>query len=272
MRCEEIRDQLADRLTGALGERAERDVREHLSGCAECRREADAIEGLWSRLGAIPAEPADSAAMRERFYTMLEGDEQDRGTDGERPGWTGASARVATWWPRRPAFEAALAAALLVLGVLAGRQMPTGLRTSDDDIASLRRELQDVRQVAMLSLMQQQSASERLRGVSWSDRIDRPGDDVLTALLDTLMHDPNVNVRLACLDALAHLGDQPRVRRGVVEALGRDSSPLVQIALIDFVVDVREKASVQTLRRLAEDPTLNEAVRGRAAWGLQQLG
>jgi HEAT repeat protein len=210
--------------------------------------------------------------MRARFYAMLEGYEQGRDTSRERPAWNLVNEWIAAWWPRRLALQAALAAALLVLGVLVGRQMPAGLQTSSEDIASLRRELQDVRQVAMLSLMQQQSASERLRGVSWSDRIDRPGEQVVDALLDTLMHDPNVNVRLASLDALARFADEQRVRRGAVEALGQTSSPLVQIALIDFVVDVREKASVQTLRQIAEDPALNEAVRARAAWGLQQLG
>jgi hypothetical protein len=272
MRCEEARDQLADRLTGALDERAERDVRQHLGGCAECRREAEAIESLWARLGAISAEPADSSVMRARFYAMLEGYEQGRDSSRERSAWNVVSAWVEGWSLRRLALQAAVAAALLVLGILVGRQMPAGLRTSGEDIAGLRRELQDVRQVAMLSLMQQQSASERLKGVSWSDRIDRPGEQVVDALLDTLMHDPNVNVRLASVDALARFADEQRVRLGAVEALGQADSPLVQIALIDFVVDVQDKSSVQTLRRLAGDPTLNEAVRARAAWGVQQLG
>ena len=55
-----------------------------------------------------------------------------------------------------------------------------------------------MREMLMLSLMQQQSATERLRGVSGSMQIDQPGTEIVRALLETFMHDPNVNVRLAC--------------------------------------------------------------------------
>lgn len=47
-------------------------------------------------------------------------------------------------------------------------------------------------------------------------------------------------------------GEQPVVRRGAVDALARQDSPMVQIALIDFLVDMREKESVDTLRQLAK--------------------
>ena len=85
------------------------------------------------------------------------------------------------------------------------------------------------------------------------------------------MHDPNVNVRLACVDALRRFSAQDQVRRGTVRALGESSYPLVQIALIDFMVETKDKSAVDALRRLSEDAMVDEAVRGRAAWGLQQL-
>ena len=129
-----------------------------------------------------------------------------------------------------------------------------------------------MRQMVTLSLMQQQSASERLKGVTWINEIDQPGSEVVTALLDALMHDPNVNVRLASIDALKRFGERDVVRQGALEAFPRQTSPLVQIALIDFVIEVNGRDSAGTLRRLSEDPMLDEAVRARAAWGLQQLG
>jgi hypothetical protein len=48
----------------------------------------------------------------------------------------------------------------------------------------------------------QQSASERLRGVSWANQVESSDGQVLAALLDSVNHDPNVNVRLAAADAL----------------------------------------------------------------------
>jgi hypothetical protein len=85
------------------------------------------------------------------------------------------------------------------------------------------------------------------------------------------MHDSNVNVRLATVDALRQFGDQPGVRRGVVEAITRQESPMVQIALIDLAVDLREKESIAPLRQLTEDHNINETVRQRAQKGLTEL-
>jgi hypothetical protein len=166
----------------------------------------------------------------------------------------------------------ALALILLVAGYLVGRYVrPAETQLPDPEIAQLRTELRDMREMVVLSLIQQQSASERLKGVSWSNQIEQPDSPVLTALLDTLMHDSNVNVRLACIDALRKFGEQQVVRRGLLTAFDRQESPLVQIALIDLVVELKETESVGALRKLADDVTVNDIVRQRARWGLEQL-
>ena len=129
-----------------------------------------------------------------------------------------------------------------------------------------------MRQMVTLSLLRQQSASDRLTGVSWTDRIDEPGAEVVTALLDALAHDTNVNVRLATVEALRRFAERDTVRRGVVDAFDGQTSPLVQIAVIDFLVEADGPNSANLLTRLSEDPRLDEAVRMRAARGLQRVG
>jgi HEAT repeat protein len=136
----------------------------------------------------------------------------------------------------------------------------------------MRSEMHDLREMVSLSLMQQQSASERIKGVTWTGQLDRPSGEVVSALLDALMHDANVNVRLATIDALERFASRDDVRRGTIQAVQSQPSPLVQIALIDFMVKTNERESAATLRRIAMDPQANDAVRARAAWGLQQLG
>jgi hypothetical protein len=185
--------------------------------------------------------------------------------------------RVAGWWPRwfsQPVAQAGLAAAMLFVGVIVGglgRPAAPPSQPAAADLVDLRRELHDMREMLTLSLMQQQSATERLRGVSGSSQIEQPGTEIVRALLDTLMHDPNVNVRLASVDALRRFASQAVVRQATIEALGETSFPLVQIALIDFMVETKDKSALDALRRLSEDAMANEAVRGRAAWGVQQL-
>ena len=51
----------------------------------------------------------------------------------------------------------------------------------------------------------------------------------------------------------------------------RQQSPMVQIALIDLAVDLHEKESIDTLRQLTEDQTINTAVRERAQQGISKL-
>jgi len=189
-----------------------------------------------------------------------------------RSWWQHLNSWMVGWWPRQPVLQFGIALAVLIAGVFVGRNLQREQpATANAEIVELRAELAQTRQMVALSLMQQESASERLKGVNWSYQLQRPGREVLTALLDTLMHDPNVNVRLATLDALRQFGDQPVVRRGVVEAMSRQESPLVQIALIDLAVDLHEKESVPALRDLTQDEKANEAVRQRARKGLVEL-
>jgi HEAT repeat protein len=163
---------------------------------------------------------------------------------------------------------------LLAIGLIGGGLLRAPARPpvqQTDAVAEMRGELMQMRQMVALSLMQQQSASDRLRGVNWSYRLQQPGQEVLSALLDTLMHDPNVNVRLATVDALRQFGDQPVVRKGVIEAMTRQESPMVQVALIGLAVDLHEKESIATLRHLSDDTKLDVAVRERAQKGLAEL-
>jgi anti-sigma factor ChrR (cupin superfamily) len=233
----------------------------HLAGCEACRGIVGELRALTRDAAALHHTPLEPAAevwpAIERAVAM-------------RP----ASRTIALGW------RAGLAAAAVLLlaagagfggGVLVGRRDARGSQP-DAQLASLQQEVHDMRQTVTLSLLQQQSASERLNGIMWTDRLENPGTEVIGALLDTLMHDPNVNVRLATVDALKRFSADPRVRNGAVEALGRPASPLVQIALIDFLVDTRAHESAETLRRLSEDPEVDQAVRGRAAAGLQRLG
>ena len=105
-----------------------------------------------------------------------------------------------------------------------------------------------MRQLVALSLMQQQSASERLRGVSWAYQAEPSDREVLGALVTAVNHDTNVNVRLAAVDALRRFAASPETRRAVVEALPSQTTPLVQVALIDLLVDFKERNAAGVLK------------------------
>jgi hypothetical protein len=65
--------------------------------------------------------------------------------------------------------------------------------------------------------------------------------------------------------------NQPSVRQGLIQSLSRQTSPLVQIALIDLIVELREKRATEALKELIEKEKINNEVKQRAEWGIQQL-
>jgi HEAT repeat protein len=132
-------------------------------------------------------------------------------------------------------------------------------------------QVQSLRTVVALSLLDRQSATSRLEGVSWSSQVDRPDGELLAALLKTLNHDPNVNVRLSSLDALEKFNGNREVRKALVDSIPLQDSPLVQIALIDALVHARDNGAVMELKKLTSDGDVNVAVRQRARWGVERL-
>ena len=150
-----------------------------------------------------------SVALRPRFQEMLAA--YQAGVAATRP-----PARM----PRRwfafpvPAWAAATACvAVLTLSVAALNRSPHTPQTTE--FSQLKGELEGMRQMVTLSLLQQQSAGARMRGVNYSYQMERPDPQVEAALLYAVNHDANVNVRLSALDALQKFAASPTVSRAV---------------------------------------------------------
>ncbi len=268
MKCEEIAELLPDYFEGSL--KAEQDdlVEQHIEQCADCREEV----AIWKKLSLLPVEQP-SAGSRERFEAMLHAYQTGR-NDKASAGFK-REKRESVWnWLRSPVGAVAWSAALLVIGIFAGNYLgnrTTRSNSGQDEIAAMHTELTNMRQMVVLSMLQQQSASERLQGVSYSRREDQLDPQVMSALVHTLRYDGSVDVRLAALDALSRHGAQPQVHKGVVDALQEQQSPLVQVALIDLMLEWRDPDAAQRLRNFEQTPNLNPTVRQRADWALSRL-
>jgi len=273
MNCDEVKIHLADRWSGTLNSVESAAMEGHLAGCPACDAEAERLGRLWERLGDIPAgEPGP--ALRGRFHEALNA-YRDGMESSPRRSWY---APLLALWPKHPAWQMACGAGLLAAGVILGyaggyeqRSRMEEHARAGPEIAQLRGEIDGMREMLALSLLQQQSAGERLRGVSWANRVEPSDTEVLSALLDSIRNDPNVNVRLAAVDALHVFGSSPVVHRAIAGAISAEQPPLVQVALIDLAADLKDKDAVPELRRLARDTSADAGVRERAQWGLEKL-
>jgi anti-sigma factor RsiW len=270
MNCEKIGELLPDYLQGRLSEIEAETVKSHLAECAACGEEV----ALWKNLALLPTE-IPSNALRSNFEAMLE---------GFRGGQSGKTREIAAksqtpapmlWgmgnWRQIPAAGIVWACLFLACGYFIGKRSDRSSTDAQSTIAAMQQDLAATRQMVALSMLQQQSASQRLEGVSWSTRLADPDARVLAALQHTLQFDNSVDVRLAALDALSRYAGRPEVRSQLVDALQTRQSPLVQVALIDLLVDLHDKGAVPQFRKFEQDPQIDPSVKKRVDWGIQQL-
>lgn len=266
MTCEQVQQRLPEYWAGLISMNEHRDVDAHLAACDACRSEAAELGRLWTNLDRVPVE-APGPQVRSRFYDML---------DAYRSG-IGETANAEPWWRRwfgQPLPVLAGALAMLAAGFLAGRLLqPAAPKPVDENaqVAQLRTEVNNMRQMVALSLLQQQSASERMKGVTFANRVDKSDREVVAALLDTVKSDPNVNVRLAAVDAFKHFGSDHSARRHLLEAVVAQDSPMVQIAIIELLVDLNDQSASKTLAAMAQDAKLQKDVQERARWAVSEL-
>jgi len=275
MLCDRIREQIPDLLAGRLEPIVRENLIDHLETCSACRSEVADLGVVWRALDTM-AEPEPTPQLRARFLETLHAYEE--GFQEAQRKQTYSAPRT-SWWaalvPARPAWGMALAASTLIVGLFGGRYLlapKPAESTANPEISQLRTQVDSLRQLVALSLLQEQSASSRLRGVNYSVQMTQPDRDVEQALLHAVNHDNNVNVRLNAVDALAKFASSPEVRKALVDSLPVQDSPLVQIALVDLLVQLEARDAVPAMRKLAQQADANEQVRARAAAAADKLG
>jgi hypothetical protein len=273
MICDRIKEQIPECLAGRLDPAAREKVIDHLDTCSACRGDLAELGVVWRGLETMQ-ELEPSQAMRARFLETLSA-YQEGFLEAQRRAVYTAPAK--SFWagllPVSPVWQAAFSAMLLIAGILGGRYMLSP-RTpeANPEMAQLKTQVESLRQLVALSLLNETSPSARLRGVTYSNQIAQPDRQVEQALLHAVNHDSNVNVRLSAVDALAKFTANPEVRRAIADSLPVQDSPLVQVALMDLLVQIRDRDAAPALRKIAADPGADETVRQRAAANLQKLG
>ena len=104
-----------------------------------------------------------------------------------------------------------------------------------------------------------------------SREITDPDEQFLSALIKRLNTDPDVNVRIAALNAMSQYSDRDWVRTELVYSLPRQTSPNVQVALIELLAYVKEKQAADAFQQIIDDDSSLEPVKKRARFAMEQI-
>ncbi len=201
-----------------------------------------------------------SIRMNDEFYSMLES-EKGKLKKGL------FSFRLPEMNVFLPRF--AFGAALVIVGFVVGNQLQRP--TENTEVQALTAEVGELKEMMMLSMLEKESASERLKAVSLTDEMEQVSDKVTRALFQTLNYDANVNVRLAALEALVPYVGQSDVRKELIRSISHQDSPLVQVTLAELMVSIQEKKSVTELQKLIDNDSTPKDVKNKIKKSIETL-
>lgn len=209
------------------------------------------LEKMHENLGSIPI-PKPGKEMSDRFYAMLEEEKLD-----QKDNWVEfVSKKFKVLIAELTIPRLAYTVVLLVAGGFIGSQ----INGSQSDIEQLSQEMQTMKEMMMVNMLEGASAADRLKAVNISSELPRADSEAIHALLFTLNNDASVNVRVQTIEALKRWGDNEVVREGLVRSIAKQESPIVIIELADAMIELELKNGAQEFEELLRERELDYTV------------
>ncbi len=250
-----------DYLTGELDREKEGELFQYLHGHPQLQKELKISEEIWSDLGEVSV-PGPSERMDAKFEAML-------------LGYVAANERnsAINWLPVLQDWVSRswrVGLASLILGSALGWFVIPDTK-EDRQLAELSTEVQEMKKMMMLTLIEQPKAQERIRAVSLAGDLPSADLRVIEVLAETLNRDENLNVRLAALESLMKYWDYSEARSVLVKSISLQDSPLIQAAIADAMLILREKSAIDEFEKLLAKPELNEVVKEKLQLTVEKL-
>lgn len=243
MENEHISDLIPEYLDGSLDNKTVEIIDGHLSHCSECQQEVKEMKVLFtafkSDVVAVPSE-----RLRSKFEKALESEKAAMGKV------VPLSSEKRTYHWANSVLKIAASIALLVASFQMGGVFQK--KKIDQEFAELKEENLSMKQTAMLSLMENQSASKRIQGVAYIEEFENPDEAIIQALANRLLNDDNDNVRLTAFEALSKYTSSETVKNVLIEALEKEKNPSIQVAIIQTLVQIQEKKAAEPMKKLLE--------------------
>lgn len=202
------------------------------------------VEAYGILFEAITTEEQEvpSKALEANFLKMLEEEKVNQAKvvsiAPERKGWGFGVLKIAA------------SVAVLISIFYLGRY--SKFTETQNQITLVERETVEAKQMAMLAMMENQSANKRIQGVQYVEELHEPDPAIIRALAERLQFDENTTVRMAALEALSKFQSSEEVKLVFLKILESEKNPSIQIALIQNLVNMREKKAIKPMQKLLE--------------------
>ena len=241
MEKQQVFELIPDYLDGALDGTQKAEFEKHIQQYPECKKELEQMKAFLNIFDEEVPVPTDR--LKAKFDSVLEEEKINQGKvvqihQRKSSNWTGSVLKIAA--------SIALLVAAFQLGSLFQQ------RKVNEDIAQLQDETNQMKQTAMLSLMENQSASKRIQGVNYIEEFEQPDETIIQALANRLLYDENDNVRMTAFEALVKFTSSERVKTTFIEALEQEKNPSIQVAIIQALVQIQEKKAAEPMKKLLE--------------------
>lgn len=243
MKNKHIKELLPDYLDGLLSQNQKKIVETHLKECGQCTNEMLRLKEL---LHAFEVEEfaIPKSSITTKFFEHIE--DEKKSISKVVPLDSKSNYKRSTHIPKLLKIAASIA--LLVGAFLAGKYQSS--ENTNRKIVLLTQEKLKIKQTAMLSLMENKSASKRIQGVNFIEEFDIPIEAIIKALVDRMLYDENTNVRMSAVDVLENFTDSETVKNAFINALKIEKDPGIQITVIETLERLLDKKAAAPLQEL----------------------
>ena len=216
MNCEESKNLMTISVYGKLTTSEKTQLEAHLRECSRCARINEKTGKLTHPVNDKEDIPLPD---KEKSWQII---------------WAKVAKRKGGWLEsfvlKKPVFQFSVALLLLFAGFAGGYFIHSG-QQKGSEIAQLRQEVLQIREIAAVSLVRQESLNYRLREIGRSSLSAQLDEDPLVSLLRTLRGEADANLRPAPMDDPYLFLRDPAVREDFIQSLSERTSPMVEIAL-----------------------------------------
>ena len=259
MNCNDVVENLEAFMLGKLSEKKKEAMVDHLQSCTECRTRFEQSGELEGVIPDIPVESPDES-LRSDFITFLENEKEKIGSDKG----------IRLLHRRIIAAGIAASIAFFITGFFTAKIL-TRDGVAEEQLIALQEEVRQTKNLMILSMLKQSSASKRIMAVNYAEELDILEPELKEALFRSLNNDDSENVRLAALEALSRYAADNDIRKELVNSFKLQTDPIIQVSLINLMVNLNEKSSIPILQKLVDDKMTYETVKLQAQQGLKLL-